>query len=179
MDRSALKMPQINLVHQKGIYIDTFLHWALTTGRLLIIITETVALSAFAMRFQLDNDNVNLHDKIKQQQAIVSLLQHNEDTYRNLQDRLTIIKQTEAISQKESNTFFSLLKIIPSTVQVSSFSFSPSKLQLQIDTNSTTALQDFITILTSQPTISNVSIDKIDNKISQGMISVTVSAAIK
>lgn len=179
MDRTAVKMPQINLVRQKGMYIDTFLHWALTTGRLLIIITETVALSAFAMRFSLDSQIVDLHDKIKQQDAIVSLLQHNENTYRNLQDRLALIKQATAVSQKESNAFFSLLKIIPNNIQVSTFSYSPNKLQLQLDTNSTASLQDFITTLTSQLNIANVSIDKIDNKISQGVISVTLSAEVK
>ncbi|HSW87890.1 MAG TPA: hypothetical protein VLG12_01885 [Candidatus Saccharimonadales bacterium] len=179
MDKSALKMPQINLVGQKGIYIDTFLHWALTTGRLLIIITETIALSAFAMRFSLDSQIVDLHDKIRQEQAIVSLLKHNEDTYRNLQDRLALIKKADAASQKESAIFFSLLKIVPSTIQVTSFDFFPDKLQLQIDTNSTATLDTFINTLTSQPNISNVSIDKIENKISQGIISVTIVATIK
>jgi Tfp pilus assembly protein PilN len=179
MDKSALKMPQINLVRQKGIYINTFLHWALTTGRLLIIITETVALSAFALRFSLDSQIVDLHDKIRQEQAIVSLLKHNEDTYRNLQDRLSLIKQADSSSQKESRLFFSLLKLVPNTVQVTSFNFFPDKLQLQIDTNSTATLDSFVNTLSTQPGIANVSIDKIENRISQGVISVAISAAIK
>lgn len=179
MDKSALKMPQINLVRRRGVYVDTFLRWALTTGRLLIIITETVALAAFAMRFSLDSQNVDLHDKIKQEQAIVLLLKHNEDTYRNLQNRLSLIQQSNTSSQKESKAFFSLLNAIPSSVQIDSFNFFPNKLQVQVNTNSTSSIDTLISNLSSQPGVSNVAIAKIDNKISQGVITVMVTADIK
>ena len=57
----------INLVKsRKPHFLDRFITWALNAGRLLVIITETVALSAFLFRFGLDREIVDLNDKIKQ-----------------------------------------------------------------------------------------------------------------
>ena len=80
----------INLLKQQTSLVDRFIDWALTIGRLLVILTEIVALSAFIYRFSLDRQLIDLHSKITQEQAIANYLNNNEKKYRNLQDRLAI-----------------------------------------------------------------------------------------
>src|SRR5260221_21750 len=67
---------------------DIFISWALSTGRIIIIVTEIVALVAFLQRFDLDEKLSDLHSKMKFDQQVVDALQSNEKTYRSLQFRL-------------------------------------------------------------------------------------------
>ncbi len=86
------KVTSINLIRSEQTHhIDTILKWALTTGRFLIILTETIALSAFVYRFSLDREIIDLTDEIKNNQAVVSLYT-DEPRYRNLQERLTFVE---------------------------------------------------------------------------------------
>lgn len=178
MDKSTHSIPRINLARKRAVFVDTFLHWALTTGRFIIIITETVALAAFAMRFSLDNQIINLHDKIKGEQAIVSLLQHQENSYRNLQDRLATIHTVDTQAQTQTSNFFSLLESIPGNVQVNSFDFSQDKLHLDVTVKSTTILDQFMQALKSQQSVSGISVDKVQNNISEGTIDVALTASL-
>ncbi|MDE2025485.1 MAG: hypothetical protein KGJ07_03255, partial [Patescibacteria group bacterium] len=76
----------INLVRgRRPRVLDQFVGWALTIGRVVVILTELIALGAFLYRFGLDRQLVDLHDKIAQEQSIVDLLKQNENSYRNLQ----------------------------------------------------------------------------------------------
>jgi len=92
----------INLAKKKGTpSLDVFLSWAITGGRFIVILTETIALAAFLYRFSLDRQIVDLHDQISQKQKIVAAFATDEVLYRNLQDRLN---QTETLTQGISNT---------------------------------------------------------------------------
>lgn len=179
MAKLALEMPQINLVGKKGALIDTFLQWALTTGRFIIIVTETVALVVFVMRFSLDSQIIDLHDKIKEKQAIVNLFGHNEDIYRNLQDRLSLASKLDVQAQKQTQTFSSLLKSIPNTIQLNSLVFGKDTVHLDINTSSTNILTEFLKNLSSQNYISGITVDHIENRISAGTIEVSLTANIK
>lgn len=170
---------EINLVRKRGTSIDTFLQWALTTGRLIIIITETVALAAFAMRFSLDSQIIDLHDKIKQEKAIVDALQHNEATYRNVQDRLTLIQTLDAQAKQQTSTFFSLFRALPERVDVTSFDFSPDKVQIDITVRDAQDITSCIDSLKQQQSVSAVHVTKINNKVSEGVITATLIASIK
>ena len=66
-------MHGINLMPNRGdTVLIQFLNWALTIGRLLIILVETLALGTFLYRFSLDMQIVDLKDKIKVQRAFVT-----------------------------------------------------------------------------------------------------------
>src|SRR3989344_5628076 len=94
------KSASINLLKSsRNEIFEKFIDWALTIGRLLVIITEIIALSAFIYRFGLDRQLIDLHGTIKSQQAVVSFYKKQEETYRNLQDRLKIASTYSATSQ--------------------------------------------------------------------------------
>jgi hypothetical protein len=72
---------KINLLKKKSNRsLDVFVRWAITGGRFLVILTETIALGAFLFRFNLDRQIVDLSDRIKV--ARLSVVQSNEEKYR-------------------------------------------------------------------------------------------------
>ena len=80
----------INLAKKKGTpSLDVFIRWAITGGRFLVILTETIVLGAFLYRFNLDRQIVDLNDLIKQRQQIVAAVSGNEKLFRQIQDTLT------------------------------------------------------------------------------------------
>src|SRR5258708_19931440 len=91
----------INLLGRNVSFVDRFVNWALTVGRAVVIATEVIALSAFLYRFSLDRQLIDIHSKIKQEQAVVGYLKPNEDIYRNLQTRLSLASSFSPQSRDE------------------------------------------------------------------------------
>ena len=179
MGKFASAMPSINLAKKKGIWIDTFIFWALNIGRVIIIITEGIALVAFLSRFSLDKQIIDLHGKIKQEQAIVALLKHNEETYRNLQDRLALIDTLDKQSNQQTKLYFTFLGLLPSNVQINRYDFTSKKIQFEVYAQSTSALGEFINNLKKNSLVTSISIDKIENRVSDATIVMAITANLK
>lgn len=174
------KLGSINLVkNDKGDSIERVINWLLSVGRVLVIITELVALGAFLWRFGLDQQLIDLHSKIKQKQAIVSAFKKNEDEYRNLQDRLSIAAAFANSSGKRFNTYKEILTLAPSGIAFTKLSQSSKTLSMEINVNSVSSLSTFVNALKSHQNIEGVSIDKIETKTSRAVIVVGISATLK
>src|SRR3989344_9465556 len=103
MDNSPAR---INLIKKKEVAaFDKFINWTLSIGRLIVIITEIIAISAFLYRFSLDEKLVALHDEIGQKQKQLSLLKRDEENFRNLQDRLSLASKFSEDGTKIFKTF--------------------------------------------------------------------------
>ena len=99
------RSPSINLI--KNTQVDFFtelINWALTVGRLLVIIIELIALGAFLYRFSLDRRLDELRTDIKAKQTIVLTQKDNETKYRDLQDRLQLASSSSSLSMERANT---------------------------------------------------------------------------
>src|SRR5258706_16059589 len=109
------KLPTINLNKGRNqtSFFETFVTWSLTIGRIIVITTEAVALAAFLYRFKLDQQLVDLHDKIKLEQVEVMQLKKSEDTFRNIQDRLSSGKTLNLQSFSDSDLYHNLMSLIP------------------------------------------------------------------
>src|SRR3990167_7632931 len=83
----------INLVRSHMGLLDQFIKWALSIGRVVVILVELVALATFLYRFTLDRQIIDLREKIKQEQAVLTFLKPREDKYRNIQERLVLSSQ--------------------------------------------------------------------------------------
>lgn len=170
----------INLVKSdKGDFLERLTSWLLSVGRILVIITELVALGAFLWRFGLDQQLIDLHSKIKQKQAIVAAFKKNEDEYRNLQDRLSIAASFADSSEKKFQTYREILTLAPSGIAFDKLSQTSQALSMEINVNSVSALSSFVYALKSHPNIESVSIDKIETKTSKAIIVVGISATLK
>lgn len=170
----------INLLRgqNKG-FGDKFLSWALTIGRLLVILTETTALLMFLYRFGIDRQLIDTHDKIKNNGFIVSHLTENEKMFRNVQDRLTLAKKIDAEATKSSMLFADFYSFTTRHVTVNLLTLSTDSVKIDVSSQSISALNAFITQLKQRPDVSIVSVEKVENKTSTATIIVSVTAKLK
>lgn len=171
--------PTINLAHKRTSYVDQFINWALTLGRLIIMVTFFVGLSAFAYRISLDWKIIDLREKITQQQKIINLLAEEEKKYRNLQDRLT----TAALLSNKGTDTLSLLKVViastPPDIIFDNVSLGNDRLKIVARAHSIASLASFVGVLRKNPSIQTLSVDKIENKTASATIFVSVTAITK
>lgn len=172
-------LSSINLIKNKQIPLfDKFMNWALTVGRLIVILTEIVAISAFIYRFSLDERLIDLHSAIKQKQNLISLLRRDEDKYRNLQDRIALASDLMEKNAKTNKVIFDIVGLVPQGATIESLTFNKNKLILSADVNSVLSLTNFINVLKDYPDIKAVSIDNIENKQTGGLL-VTVTTILE
>jgi len=156
-----------------------FLNWALSVGRLLIILVEFLALGTFLYRFTIDWQIVDLKDKIKNQRAIVSSFQTQEDNFRNLQSRLEYIKKYNAVAMDDPKLLGDIIEMGRGYITFSSIFISNNKVRIEAEASSVSPLTAFVDQLKEYPQIQNISIDKVENKTSNAEIIVGLSADIK
>ncbi len=172
--------PSINLAKNRGEHIsDRILRFALTVGRVLVIVTEAVALGAFLFRFGLDRQLVDLHDRIKQEQAIVNLLKSNETVYRNLQDRLLLEKNINTNVSNSAKLYQDIYNMIPSDMALTGLSFSDSNIRIDGGVPTLITLSGLVKKIQAYPSVQRVSLDKLENKSSEGVINVSMTVYMK
>lgn len=169
----------INLLKRQSSIAERFINWALTIGRLVVIITEVVALSAFIYRFSLDRQLIDLHDKIVQEQAVVSYLKDSEANYRNLQDRLSTATNYSTLGINRFKIFKDLATIAPKGVAFNTLSLFEDRIRIDANVDSVTSLNTFVNSIKNYPSIDSVSIDKIESKPSSAVISISMTATLK
>ncbi len=173
------KSPSINLLRKEEGKFDSFITWSLTVGRIVVILTEAIAFSAFLYRFSLDRQLIDLNDKIKVKQKTLDSLKNDEQTYRNLQQRLATISKIKDQAPEATKTLSEVLTLTPSDLFVTSFNLSPTSMSIKANTPSTDSLAKFIANLKSYKRVASVSIDKIEDKTSSSTIIVLVTAILK
>ncbi len=171
--------PSINLLGEERIdFFDKFINWALTIGRLVVIIIELIALSAFLYRFSLDRQLIDLHSKIKQEQTIVQYFKNREDTYRDLQDRLKLTSDFSTLGGKKLNILKEIISFAPQGMTFNNFLISENRLTIEANLQLVSSLGVFISSLRNSKNIKSVSIDKIENKLSSTTITVSITATL-
>ena len=174
------KYPSINLVKTRHIdFFERFIGWALTIGRLVVIATELIALICFVYRFSLDSQLIDLHSKIKQEQAVVNFLKKDEEAYRNLQDRLSVAGTFSTLGTEKIKIFNDVLELTPQGITFTDFGLSNDQLRMTANVESVFSLSSFVESLKAYPKIDSVSIDKIENRPGAGLIKITINTTLK
>lgn len=175
----ANKPVSINLVRREGkSFFDNFLSWSLTAGRFIVILTETVALLAFLYRFNLDRQLIDLHDNIARKQIIVKLLSDDEKKFRDIQDRLTLSSKISTGGNRMITVFNDIANFAPAGFSINSFSLNDNRIHIDGTVRSALILKAFISSLRNYPSISSVSLDQIENRTSNAIISVSITATM-
>lgn len=173
-------IPSINLLKKEGgNYLDKFLGWALTVGRLVVIFTEVIALAAFLYRFSLDRQLIDLHDQIAQKQAMVKYQKGNEDKYRNLQDRLNVISSLIDKGSQTAKLLTDIVDMAPTDFTFSNITQSESEIRISADSKSLLSLLTFIKSVKQYPGVESVSLDSIQNRTSNSTVSVSLKISFK
>lgn len=174
------KAPAINLLRaQRSNFFDRFFTWALTVGRVLVIIVELVAFSAFVYRFSLDRQLIDLHSKIKQEQAVVAFLKDGEEKYRNLQDRLDIANNFSTIGAKKAKVLSDMIQFAPSGIIFNNITIFEDRARIIANVDSVSSLSNFVESLKSYSITDSVSIDKIENRPSSSQITISMTVTFK
>lgn len=169
----------INLVKKKVNVIDEILKWALSVGRLLVILTEIVAFSAFIYRFSLDRTIIDLHAKIKEEQAIISSISDREKQYRNLQERISDASKLGELGNRNVVFLNEIVKFTPGEISFNSFTLDSEKIAINASITSVSAMSAFINSLREHPRVSSVSIDSISNKSLDSSVNVIITARLR
>jgi hypothetical protein len=172
-------LPSINLVKNKQTPIfDKFMNWALTIGRLIVIITEVVAIIVFIYRFSLDEKLADIHSSIKQKENLVLALKNDENKYRNLQDRISLAANFAAKATKSSQTVIDIANLVPMPIEVRNLVLNKDQVKININTSSISSLENFVNSLKSYKNIKSISIDDIENKPAVGL-SIDITTILK
>ena len=88
------KKSVINLLPQEEFNVSVtgrILRWAMSTFRIIVIVTEMVVMAAFLSRFWLDAQNSDLNNAIKIKAAQITALGSTEKEFRLVQSKVNII----------------------------------------------------------------------------------------
>lgn len=174
-----MKSPSINLAKRKTNIVDDLTKWALTFGRLLVIIVEIIAFSAFIYRFYLDRLINDLNDEIEGKQAIVASLKTQEELYRNTQARIALAKELTKKSGTNINVLNDIVGFTPPDITFSTFSINDNKLSIEANIGSVTSLTTFLNSLREHPSISSASVVQIENTTQAGAIRAFIISTLK
>lgn len=171
------KPPLINLLKEKREkFLDKFITWMLTFGRLVVILTETIALLSFLYRFSLDRKLVDLHERIAQKEAIIRLQQANEEKYRDIQDRLTIVSEFAKYGPTTNKILTDVINLSPDDFTFNNLVLSNNNLQIDGRARSVATIKKLLNGLKSYPLTSSVSLNRIENKTASATILVSITA---
>lgn len=176
----ADKIKSINLLPQKGdSFVNQFLSWALTIGRLLVILTETLALGVFLYRFQIDMKIIDLHDNIKNQRIIVSQFKNTEEEARNLQQRLALARQYAEEGKSTTTILADVIDMGKNKVTFKTIAITSSDVKIEAQASNAGALNIFVNSLKTYPKITAVRIDGVQNRTSTAVIVMNITASLK
>lgn len=169
----------INLAKNRGeSLVDRVIAFALTIGRVLIIITELIALGAFLYRFTLDRTLVGLHDAISQEGTIVRLLHNNEVLYRSVQNRLSLASLLTKSPPLEQY-LIDIKSFAPVNMTIQTIAVAPDAIRIQASAQSVDSLTLFVEKIKQYPQVKSVSIDSINNKTTTDVITVSITVTLK
>lgn len=169
----------INLVAENINFIDRFITWAITIGRVIVILTEVIALGAFLYRFSLDRELIDIHSKIKQEQTVVSYLKDSEETFRSVQNRISLAANFGVAAKDEIKLLSDVVSFKPIGMVFNSIAVQEDRIRISANTNLVSSLSEFVKQLRSYPKVKSVIVEKIENRPSSGSITVSITALLK
>lgn len=172
-------MPINLLPHKEPSLTEKLFSWVLTFGRFIIIGTELVVLLAFASRFKLDRDLIDLHDKIRQEEAVVKSQAAVEKKSRNLQKRLVHISSLNESAKIYLSALAEISSLVPPTVFLDSLAIQEKTLKVEARALSGEGLSSFLKKLRTSSKILETSLDQITRDESLGgQIKFTLTAKL-
>ena len=161
----------INLEKNARVELENvFIKWVINVGRMVILITELIALGALFYRFVIDRQIIDLHDLIKKEQLFVNAQAVQEKEYRSIQQRLDIIKLAKEETDLKLAIMNDILKASENGVfSASNLSINKNMISVDGNTASVFTINNFIETLKKYPEVNSIGIGEI-NSTSKGII---------
>lgn len=148
---------------------NTVINWSLTIGRLMVIVVELIALSAFLYRFSLDRQIIDLNSSLKQQEAVLQLLKNNETQYRSLQERLKLASDFSLGGIPKVKILKDIANMASQDAVINAFSLFEKKITINVSTLTTSSLNVFTNSLKAYPQLTKLNLDSINVKKGSGL----------
>lgn len=140
--------------------------WVISVGRIVIIITELIAFSVFIGRIKLDRELTDLTDALENQLIILENAKEFEEDFRDLQERLKIIKDLRQQQAPANQTVSLFSTLLPPEVELTGLTFQLSarggsdtnEAYLLAKTNSTTGFAQAIHNFKNSPKIEEIAL---------------------
>jgi len=163
---AARKKPaQINLLPREQFAASTggrVLTWALSTFRIIVIITELVVILAFLSRFFLDAENADLSEEIEQKQSIIASSSDFEKTFRQTQKRLEIFSELTVRDKLASGVLSKIALSIPPDVYLESIGLNDNSISLVGLSPNERSIEEFVVNLEANLGSKNVNLERLE-----------------
>lgn len=162
-----IKTNRINLLPQDEFQSSTFgriLKWALSSFRIMVIITELIVMSAFLSRFWLDAKNSDLNDELNVSKAQVQAYSDVENEFRLYQKKLNISKDFY-LESKNSNLLADITKLMPEDLVLSSIQKTEEDVQLKAISFSERSVAQFLINLGGLKSLSDVTLSQVASSV--------------
>lgn len=149
---------RINLLPQDEFSQTTLgrtLTWALSTGRIIVILTELVVISAFLLRFILDVKITDLSDSIAAKKALIESSAEFENSFRASAKKIEIYDLLKNRGFKTS-LYEDIAKQVPDGVILTNITFEEGTLEIKGNSSSERQIQVFIKLLGNLPGLGSV-----------------------
>lgn len=137
------------------------LRWALTYGRHVVVLTESVVILAFLMRFSLDQRLSDLFETIKVKQAYVQANTDFEQNFRRVQRRLALLRQATSSQLGAAGIIEGLSRVVPEGVRFTTFRFTDGTFGIDGVADTEAALAKFILGLNGAVGVDNLNLDSV------------------
>lgn len=146
------KKSQINLLPQEEFEASVLgraLKWAMSTFRIIVIVTEMIVMGAFLSRFWLDAKNSDLAELITLESSFITAQIDTETQFRDLQKKLSIFKIINS-AKKPSEKIDSITSKLPQDVYLTSISVQDESAQVRGVAGSDIGIAQFIANLKAE-----------------------------
>lgn len=175
------KSKQINLIPQDEFQSSNFgriLRWALSTFRVMVIVTELVVMSAFLSRFWLDAKNSDLNDEINVSKSQIIAFKNIEAEFRSLQKRISIAKTIYSLPHT-SSIISNIFKFIPEDIVLTSVSSSENQLLIKGSSLLEKSIAQFLVNLEQDKDLIDINLSQVSSNLeNSSTISFVISAKL-
>ncbi|MBN1169148.1 PilN domain-containing protein [Candidatus Woesebacteria bacterium] len=157
----------INLIPREGFTATTsgrILVWALSTFRVVVIVTEIIVMIAFMSRFWLDAQNTDLNDEIKQKVAVLEATKNFEKEFENNQELLSIFSEFSKDHTKAPDSHSGITKSLPESQEfyLVKINYNAENVNLEGRSLDEFSIQQFLTNLESRKIFKSVSLGSVE-----------------
>jgi Tfp pilus assembly protein PilN len=170
----------VNLLPQEEFNVSItgrVLHWAMSTFRIIVIVTEMIVMAAFLSRFWLDAQNSDLNDAIKIKSAQITTQANLEKEFKNIQLKVNIFKEMQ-VGVKPAQIVDAITSKLPADTVLTGISVSEGSALINGASAGESGIAQFITSLKADKTFKNVNlagVNSSENNPAQTVFSVNVT----
>ncbi len=164
-------------------WIAYFLKWVTTYGKYALIITELIVISAFLTRFKLDQDLLEVKDKINNNVAILQSSKTFEGQVTKLSQKQNLVIKEWQKTPTFSKYITAVTDSLPKNIILNNISANKSSMTLVGYSPNEVSLAYFLKYLKKNPAFKSVSLTKISSDLSPTnevkLITFTIQLALK